>query len=270
MVTVGWYLLGFHLMCLEGYSSCFVYPSLFVIAECNKFTLSERIFFLTSYYHLEGDYVEIFSHFENFFPNHPVPTRNYVYKLHLKFQRIGAVANASKSGRPCTSRTEKITQLVAEAFVEQHNRSVNRLSLRFEFSCRSLQRKMKDLKLRVCHPYLLQALHEEDYPQCVNFCEWYLIIKEADPDFSASILWSDEVIFKLNSHVNWWNCIYWSDENPHLILEELNMSGVMVWAGVRGLLLSKQCQCWNVLVLLKELRLALDEDPRYTGQDVIF
>ncbi len=48
-----------------------------------------------------------------------------------------------------------------------------------------------------------------------------------------SIIWSDEVIFKLNGHLNQHNCIYRATDNPRITLqEELNVPGVTVWVGV--------------------------------------
>lgn len=52
-----------------------------------------------------------------------------------------------------------------------------------------------------------------------------LCMNEADPEFASSIL--------SKIPPNRWNCVYWADTNPHLILEnELNLPGVMVWADV--------------------------------------
>jgi hypothetical protein len=49
-------------------------------------------------------------------------------------------------------------------------------------------------------------------------------------DLLDKIVWSDEVCFKLSDHVDRQKCVYWADENPHLIIRsELNQSGVKVW-----------------------------------------
>ncbi len=114
------------------------------MAARNKFSLCEHIFLLTNYYRFDSYYSEIFGELEQSFPNRPLPTRNYVYKLHHKFQTTGTVDNAPRSGRPRTTQTEN-TQLVAEAFMEQPIRSAKRVSLLFDFSNRSLPRLMKDL-----------------------------------------------------------------------------------------------------------------------------
>ena len=37
----------------------------------------------------------------------------------------------------------------------------------------------------------------------------------------------------LNGHINRHNCVYWSNENPHAILEkDINLPGVTAWAAI--------------------------------------
>lgn len=66
-----------------------------------------------------------------------------------------------------------------------------------------------------------------------EFGEWFLIRCAAERNFSDRILWTDEATIKLNGRVNRHNCVYWSDSNPHITIdEELNLADVMVWAGI--------------------------------------
>ena len=91
---------------------------------------------------------------------------------------------------------------------------------------------MSDIGL---HPYRLrelQALNEDDGDRRLQFCESFMAHYEDFPDFLNHIIWSDEACFKLNGRVNRHNCVYWSDSNPHEILQrELNLPGVTVWGG---------------------------------------
>ena len=44
------------------------------------------------------------------------------------------------------------------------------------------------------------------------------------------VIWTDEVTFKFNKHINQHNSVYWADENLHEILcKEVNMPGITVW-----------------------------------------
>jgi hypothetical protein len=70
-------------------------------------------------------------------------------------------------------------------------------------------------------------LTEDDFDRRVEFSEWFLIRCEAEPDFLRCILWTDEALFKLNGQINIHNSVYWSDSNPHeVIQEELNVPGL--------------------------------------------
>ena len=52
-------------------------------------------------------------------------------------------------------------------------------------------------------------------------------------NFLDKIWQSNEVTFKLNRYINRHNCVYWSNNNPHVILEkDINLSGVTVWAAI--------------------------------------
>jgi hypothetical protein len=63
-----------------------------------------------------------------------------------------------------------------------------------------------------------------------------MIVHEADPELTTTttkILWTDEATFKTNGRVNRHNCVYWSDTNPHQVIqEELNVPGVTAKAGI--------------------------------------
>ncbi|CAF1349618.1 unnamed protein product, partial [Rotaria sp. Silwood1] len=111
--------------------------------------------------------------------------------------------------------------------------SKKRASIDLGISRRRLGRLMQDLNLKLYKPRLLQALNEDDPDRRTEFCEWVLDSFEEDPTLLDRILWTDEAIFKVNGRVNRHNCVYWSDTNPHLVIEqELNVPQVVVWGGI--------------------------------------
>lgn len=143
------------------------------------------------------------------------------------------MADAPPTGRPRTARTEDNENLVAQAFVENPSQSAKRAAGQLDLSRTSLGRILKHLNFKIYRPRLLQQLNDDDFGKRVEFCEYYLIRCEAEPDFYRRILWSDEAMFKISGLVNRYNCVYYATENPHLIMEKhLNVPGVMVWAGI--------------------------------------
>ncbi|CAF4766205.1 unnamed protein product, partial [Rotaria sp. Silwood2] len=92
---------------------------------------------------------------------------------------------------------------------------------------------MKELNLKPYKSRLLQALHEDDPDRRLEFSQWALDSIREDPIILDRILWTDEAIFQTNGRVNRHNYVYWSDTNPHFIIEqELNVPRVIVWGGM--------------------------------------
>jgi hypothetical protein len=158
-----------------------------------------------------------------------MPIRQAIYKLAKKFDGTGSVEDSPRSGRPTTVRTEENIQLVSKAFAQNPKLSQRRASLELGISRTSLQRLMQDLNLKPYKTRLLQALNEDNPDRLMEFCEWLLDSTQEDPTLLDRILWTDEVTFQTNGRVNRHNCIYWSDTNPHFIIEqELNVPKVVV------------------------------------------
>lgn len=91
---------------------------------------------------------------------------------------------------------------VAQSYVENPAQSTVRVSADLGISRRSTAQMMKNLGLKVYRPHLLQALNEDDPGRRLEFCVWYVMRTEADPEFFRTVLWSDEAIFKLNGRIN--------------------------------------------------------------------
>ncbi|CAF5022496.1 unnamed protein product [Rotaria sp. Silwood1] len=162
-----------------------------------------------------------------------MPTRQAIHKLVKKFDDTGSVEDSPRSGRPTTVRIEENMQLVSETFAQNPQMSQRRASLELGVSRRSLQRLMQDLNLKPYKPKLLQALNEDDPDRRLEFCEWILNSTQEDPTLLYRILWTDEATFQRNGRVNRHNCVYWSDTNPHFIIEqELNVPQAIVWGGI--------------------------------------
>lgn len=202
----------------------------------HKFNKEQRIYMLQLFWKYDKATARIHEDFRTRFPNAPLPTRQHLRKLNIKFERTGNVADALRSGRPRYVRNEENSQIVAQAFVASPHKSTRKASAQLGISRRSLQRILKDIKFKPFRPKLLHALHEDDYDRRLQFCELFLVRNEADPNFWRSILWTDEASFKLNGHVNRHNCVYWSDTNPHEVMEkDLNVPGLNVWGGISSI-----------------------------------
>ena len=194
--------------------------------------LEERVHAVKNYYLSEKSYKNVIDHWNESFDT-PPPSKSTIYELVQKFERTGNVADADKSGAPSIVRTIINRDLVASSYVNSPRKSQRRASAELGISRSSLQRIMSDIGLHPYRPQALQALNEDDGDRRLQFCESFVAYCEDFPNFLNHIIWSDEACFKLNGRVNRHNCVYWSDSNPHEILQqELNLPGVTVWGGL--------------------------------------
>ncbi|GFV17901.1 hypothetical protein TNCV_2770701, partial [Trichonephila clavipes] len=87
------------------------------------------------------------------------------------------------------------------------------------------------------------AIHQNDHQARRRFVELAQNEIAVVPDFHKRILFSDEVHFWLNGHVNKQNCRIWSEANPQVYVETPLHPGKLtvwcaLWAG--GILLQKR------------------------------
>lgn len=170
---------------------------------------------------------------ERFNDDHPGRNINHstVTRLIQKFKESGSVHDLPRSGRPATATDVKTATSVVGTLLISLKKSIRKLSQECGLSRASVHRILKRHKF---HPYkvqLVQELHEEDKDRRMEFCEWML----QNPDnFIQSVMFSDEAMFYLSSHVNRHNYRYWSDTNPHWT-DACNMQNaprIMVWAAI--------------------------------------
>lgn len=196
-----------------------------------RLTTEQRVFLLQQWWKHEKTHV-VMHLFAMRFPDTPVPTRQTMYKLRKKFTETGSTHDAVRE-RKKSVRTDEKKQLVAETIVENPYMSIRRCAAEMDISRSSIHRIMHDLQLHPYHPVLLHSLKESDFPQRLHFSEVFLNQMKEEVGLLDRVLWTDEAVFKKNGRVNRHNCIYWSAENPHEVIEEeLNVPGVCVWAGI--------------------------------------
>ena len=122
---------------------------------------------------------------------------------------------------------------VVTAFTASPHKSTRRASCELQISATSIRRIIHDIGMKPYTPRILHALNEDDPDRRAQFCQTFLQFYNDSPEIVDHILWSDKATFKTNGHVNRHNCVYWSEENPHEIIEkELNVPGITVWGGI--------------------------------------
>ena len=150
-----------------------------------------------------------------------------------KFERTGSVADAPRSGRPKSTTTDEKGDQLEASLNRSPQKSVRRLSLELNISRQSVHNLLHKRNMKPYIPRLFHALHDGDADRRVEFSELLLDMMGNDPTLQDKIWWSDEACFKLNGHINRHNCVYWSHENPRVVIEkEVNLPGLTVWAAI--------------------------------------
>ena len=163
------------------------------MAYCNS--IKERIFTLVKSF--QGNAPSIQTAFAERFPGKVPPSRQAIHALKKKFRETGSVHDAKKSGQSVSVRSPQNIETMAQFYHENPSTSQVRASLQVQISRTSLQRIMKDLKLRLWRPQLIHALNEDDFDRRSQFCQWYVNVTEEDPSVEDRILWFDEATFHL-------------------------------------------------------------------------
>lgn len=177
---------------------------------------------------------EVLNYFNGKYPNAQPITQGSVSKIIRKYEQLGHLRDRSRSGRPAISQDVEMS-IFLELQENPHLPS-RVVAANNEISQTSVLRK---LKLHKWHPYkvkLVHELNEDDPDRRIQFCEDMMNRCNADEEFASRILFSDESTFYLNGTVNRQNCRYWSDHNPHWMMEAHTQfpEKVNVWAGIVG------------------------------------
>lgn len=152
-----------------------------------------------------------------------------------RFNEHGTIKDLPRSGRPVSVATEENQLDVALSITEDPHSSIRKLQQQHDITYGSVQRILtKNLKF---HPYKVKLVHEmnEDDPdRRLEFSEIMMARMNADENFLKNIAFSDESNFFLNGSVNKHNMSYWSEENPHWMMDTRATQypqKVNVWAG---------------------------------------
>ncbi|GBM05154.1 hypothetical protein AVEN_197716-1 [Araneus ventricosus] len=93
--------------------------------------------------------------------------------------------------------------------------------------------------MNVCIPYHVQRVQEltqRDYPRRVEFARWFLQQSAVNPDFGATVLFTNECTFTREGAFNTHNQHVWADVNAHATYSHAHQRrfSINVWAGIIG------------------------------------
>lgn len=199
--------------------------------DSTRRSLPEKICVVKLYYKY-GNYAEVSRQWKNHFDSIP-PTRKTMADIISRFEDTGSVAERLRPGRPKSATSGDQKAAISAAVSRSPQKSTRRASLQLGIPHTSVWRLYKELNLKPFRPRLIHGLSDDDFDRRVQFCQTFMNMVESSALDLDRILWTDEAVFKINGHVNRHNCVYWSEDNPHVTInKEVNAPGVCVWAGI--------------------------------------
>lgn len=169
----------------------------------NTLTLEQRVEIILSPKRDEG-YVAICTHFNQKYPNVEI-NRDFVGNLIRSFKENGHILNHSEkkslSEKRINVNQDEIDQ-INHTINQNPHVSIERISNTTNINKSKIRSVLKSQKF---HPYKLTILQEilpRDYPTRYNFCSWIKSQQLIMPNFSRSILFSDEANFHVNGTIN--------------------------------------------------------------------
>ena len=147
-----------------------------------------------------------------------------MHLLEKNFMKFG-LKDTPRSSRPITATGRENNETFSHFYVENPVTFKKMTLLQLNLSRRSLSKSKRDLKLKLWRPRLIHTINENGFDRRFQFAEWYLEQICQDPSF------------KFKGHVNRYNCVYYSHDNRHLVMEgkDAKSPGMCVLGGVIGL-----------------------------------
>ncbi|GFW83395.1 DUF4817 domain-containing protein [Trichonephila clavipes] len=171
------------------------------------------------------------------YPGRQLPSRSFFATLHRRLCETGSF-NVHKldTGRQRTTRTVDAEDRVLQELERNPSTSTRVVSRETHIPQATVWRITHDEGLHPYHLQRVQALELGDYNKRMDFARWFLHESNADRNFAASVLFTDEATFSLEGVMNFHNLHTWADENPHAIRPHgaQRKCSINVWAGIVG------------------------------------
>lgn len=203
-------------------------------------SLSERERITLLMIHGYGDRIrsleEVRRLFNYTFPERDPISRSTVSRTIQRFEETGSIKDRPRSGRPQIATDEETSVDILQSFVEDPHTSVKSVASQLEISCGSVRTVLKRNHFKGYKMHLVHELCEDDFDRRLEFCELMMNSINRDRNLQYKIVFTDEATFMLNGVVNRHNYRYWSDENPHWMVEKHTQhpQKLNVWAGIFG------------------------------------
>lgn len=195
-----------------------------------------NVLIMKGYGDRKRSYQEVTDLFNVRFQNRPPISKSTVYTTVHRFDETRSVKGRAGRGRPKSVTNDDMSLNVLQSFVEDPHSSIRKVAAQNDISIGSVCNVLKRNNYYPYKMHLTHELSEDDFDRRIEFCDTMMQKLDINPNFVNSIVFTDESTFMLNGNVNRHNCRYWTDTNPHWMIEAHTQhpQKVNVWAGIVG------------------------------------
>jgi hypothetical protein len=185
-----------------------------------RYDKEQRVIIVKTHYKYGESYAETVRKLRGIFGRRNAPYQSTVKRMIKKFEETVSIMDSKLPVRHRTGRSLDNTAAVSESVAESPGTSLRHRSQKFDIPRSTTQQILtKGLHVHAYKIQLTQELKPTDHTQRREFVNWVLENQKVDGNFSKKIIFSDEVHFQLDGHVNTQNCQIWGAENPLAIRE---------------------------------------------------
>lgn len=174
--------------------------------------------------------------YQDRFPGRRIPHHTTFCSIDRRLREYGSFKLHRECGRPSGVTTPEVEERILEKVAYNQRISIRTLARESNVSGTTVWRILNTNRLYPYHLQRVQGLSAADFPNRMQFSQWFLHKLIHTPNFSSSIIFTDESTFTRNGIINFHNMHLWAEENPHGILPTRyqRQFSFNVWACILG------------------------------------
>ncbi|GBM11271.1 hypothetical protein AVEN_267832-1 [Araneus ventricosus] len=141
------------------------------------------------------------------------------------------------AGTQRNKRTPQMEETVLQRFADSPSKSTRAVAAELDAQHTAVWNVLHAEKMYPFHIHTVQLLTEDDYLHREQFVSWMLAVTtHSNPQFPATVLFTDEASFTREGIVNTHNAHMWAMDNPHasVLWKSQQRFSVNVWAVILG------------------------------------
>lgn len=199
----------------------------------NRYENFEKYDMLKCYILSNENVTDAMNRYFELYPERTQPSRTIFARLEHNLMNYGAFTNVRPKTYALPEYDDQVIDVIGAVAINP-NVSCREIQKETGISKSSASRILKKNQYKPYKYHKVQRLHEGDSERRVNFCHWYLNLLEQENE-PVNVIWTDEAHISSDGIVNRYNKHYWSEQNPHLVMDngiQQGRFGFNIWVAL--------------------------------------